>query len=164
MRHPYLAFDQVGFDVAEAVPERGTPGAAATWEGAVSVTIRLVGGPGDGRSFTLPDEHPPQRWLVALPRPLPEFLAAPAWPPTPTPIPSAEYEPLRENGWPRRADDGAYLYGHRVAPVPPEVQRANEFARREAQAAEEKRAAELDETWREIRKERPYFPEDWRDL
>lgn len=130
----------------------------------MSVRIRFVGGPADGRSFTLPDEHPPPLYLVALPRPLPELLAEPAGPPAFTPIPAAEYEPLRENGWLRRADDGTYLYGQRVAPVTPEARRATELRRREAWATEEKRAAELEETWRAIRKERPHFPEDWRDL
>lgn len=130
----------------------------------MSITIRLVGGPADGRSFTLPDEQPPLRYLVALPRPVTELLTAPAWPPPFTEIPTAEYEPLRENGWLRRADDGAYLYGQRTVPVSPEARRAMEDARREARAAEEKRAAELEEAWREIREIRPHFPEDWRDL
>jgi hypothetical protein len=84
--------------------------------------------------------------------------------PEPSLTQAAEYEPLREDGWARRADDGAYLYRHRPAPVSPEERRALEQAREEARLAEERRSAELREAWEEIRKERPGYPGDWRDL
>lgn len=127
----------------------------------MGIAIRFVGGPADGRTLTIPNEDPPPLYLIPTPPPLAELLTASL---SPTPIPKAEYEPIHENGWPRRADDGAFLYGHRPAPVTTEERRALEDARREKRAAEEQRAAELDETWREIREQRPHFPADWRDL
>jgi hypothetical protein len=141
--------------------DSATRGEALYLGGAVGIAIRLVGGPADGRSFPIPDEQPPPLYLIPTPPPLAALLAGPFEPAVTS---AAEYEPLRDSGWPRRADDGAYLYGHRPAPVTAEERRALEDARREKQAAEEKRAAELDETWDEIRKERPGFPADWRDL
>ena len=100
-------------------------------------------------------------YRIPLPPPVTELAVNPL---ELVPMPVADYDLLYENGWPRRADDGAYLYGYRVPPVSPEERLALEQARREAAAAEAKRAAELDETWREIRQERPHYPADWRDL
>ncbi|WP_405848210.1 hypothetical protein OG211_12550 [Streptomyces niveus] len=128
----------------------------------MSIEIRLVGGPADGRSITIPDAEPPGLYRIPMPPPLAEWLATPDV--EPAPIATADYEPLLGNGWPRRADDGAYLYGHRAPKASPESRGAVENARREARAAEEKRAAELDAAWREIREQRPHFPADHRDL
>lgn len=128
----------------------------------MSIQIRFVGGPADGRTMTIPNDEPPPLYLVPQPPSVGDLLTAAAA--EPTSIPVAEYEPFRDGGWPRRGDDGTYLYGHRPAPVTPEARRALEEARQEAQVAEERRAAELDETWREIRKECPGYPDDWRDL
>jgi hypothetical protein len=131
----------------------------------MSITIRFVGGPADGRAIPVSGDQPPPIYLIPMPPSLPEYLAdlgelAPAA----LTIPVAEYEPIHSSGWPSRADDGAYLYRHRAAPVTPEARHALEESRRKAQAAEERRAAELDEAWQEIRRERPHFPPDWRDL
>lgn len=127
----------------------------------MTISIRFVGGPADGRTLTIGNDEPPPRYLIPMPPPAVDFLANPA---EPIAIPTADYEPLRENGWPRRTDDGAYLYGHQPAPVTAEAREALELARREAKAAEARRTAELDEAWREIRELRPQFPADWRDL
>lgn len=126
----------------------------------MSIAIRFVGGPADGRTMTFAADSPSPRYVVPMPEPLSALLANPE----PAPLRVAEYEPLREGGWPRRADDGAYLYGHRPAPVLAEERQALEEARQKAQAAEEARAADLDAAWREIREVRPHFPEDRRDL
>lgn len=128
----------------------------------MSISIRFVGGPADGRTCSIPDERLPPLYLIPAVPPLSDFLASPDA--DPAPIPVVEYEPVREGGWPRRADDGAYLYRHRVPPVSPEERARLGQARRVAQAVRERREAELDETWREIRKERPHLPEDRRDL
>lgn len=125
----------------------------------MDVTIRFVGGPADGRTFAIPDEAPPPLYLIPVAPSVSELFSS-----EPTPTRAAEYEPLREHGWPRRADDGAYLYRHRAAPLAPEERDALERAHREAQVAEEQRAAETDAAWQEIRKERPHYPADWRDL
>lgn len=127
----------------------------------MSSRLRFVGGPADGRTLTTSGDDPPPRYLIPMPPSITELLADPL---AAGPIPVAEYEPLRESGWPRRADDGAYLYGYRVPPVTRKERQALEQARRDVAAAEEKRAAELDETWQEIRRVRPHFPTDWRDL
>lgn len=82
----------------------------------------------------------------------------------PSPTQTADYEPRLEGGRPCRADDGAYLYRHRAVPLTPQERTALTEARREARAAEARRAADTDVAWREVRKERPDFPEDWRDL
>ncbi|MES9522480.1 hypothetical protein [Streptomyces capoamus] len=128
----------------------------------MSITIRLVGGPADGRAIPVSGDQAPPRYLIPTPPPLTEFLSDPTAGLTPMPV--AEYEPIHESGWLSRADDGAYLYRHRPAPITPEARRALENARRRAEAAEERRAAELDEAWQEIRRERPHFPTDWRGL
>ncbi|WP_328336699.1 hypothetical protein [Streptomyces violaceus] len=127
----------------------------------MSIEIRFVGGPADGRTYAIPDDAPPPLYLIPLAPPISDLFAGSL---EPSPIRKAEYEPLRQDGWPRRADDGAYLYQHRAAPVSPEGREALEQARREARAAEEQRDAETDAAWQEIRKERPGFPADWRDL
>jgi hypothetical protein len=119
-----------------------------------------VGGPADGRTLAIPDNRPPFRYLIPLPPSLAELVANPLGA---APVRTAEYEPLLDGGWPRRADDGVYLYGHRAAPATAEERRALEDARREARAAEEEREADMDKAWREIRRERPHFPGDWRD-
>jgi hypothetical protein len=127
----------------------------------VSIEIRFIGGPADGRIYAIPDEQPPPLYLIPVPPSITELYSAST---EPTPTRAAEYEPLRESGWPRRADDGAYLYQHRPAPVSPEEQRALERRRQEVQAAEARRADETDAAWQEIRRERPAYPADWRDL
>ncbi|MFE2689646.1 hypothetical protein [Streptomyces mirabilis] len=78
----------------------------ADWPGQVR-GIRFVGGSADGRTFTVPNGGPPPIYLIPTPQPIPE---PPADSPYATPTRAAEYEPLREDGWLRRADDGAYLY------------------------------------------------------
>ncbi|MCG0065048.1 hypothetical protein CFC35_05855 [Streptomyces sp. FBKL.4005] len=128
----------------------------------MSITIRLVGGPADGRVMPVIGDQVPPLYLIPMPPPLTEFLSDSTA--GPAPIPVAEYEPIFKSGWPSRADDGAYFYRHRPTPVTPEARRALEEARRMAQAAEERRAAELDEAWQEIRRERPHFPSEWRGL
>jgi hypothetical protein len=128
---------------------------------AVSIEIRFLGGPADGRTYAIPDDAPPPLYFIPLAPSAGDLFASSL---EPSPIQKAEYEPLRENGWPRRGDDGAYLYQHRSMPLTAEERDALERQRADARAAEAKRAAELDEAWREIRKERPGFPEDWRDL
>jgi hypothetical protein len=120
-----------------------------------------VGGPADGRTYAIPDATPPPLYFIALPPSLADLLSGSL---SPTPIQKAEYEPQFEGGLFRVADDGAYLYRHRVAPLTPEERDALARWRAEVRAAEERRTAELDEAWREIRKERPDFPEDRRDL
>jgi hypothetical protein len=150
-----------GDDVAEALPERGTPGGAATREGSVDVTIRFVGGPADGRTFAIPDDAPPPLYLIPLAPSITELLTAS---PEPSPTQKAEYELLWQNGRPRRADDGAYLYQHRAAPLTAQERDALARGREQRKADEERRSAELDAAWREIRRERPHYPEDWRDI
>ncbi|MFE7727339.1 hypothetical protein ACFU5D_16290 [Streptomyces anthocyanicus] len=127
----------------------------------MSVEIRFVGGPADGRTYAIPDSVPPPLYLIPLAPPISELFSSSL---EPSPIEKAEYEPLRNQGLPRRADDGAYLYQHRVAPLSAEEQEALARQRAERQAAEERRQAELDEAWQEIRRERPEYPESWRDL
>jgi hypothetical protein len=127
----------------------------------VDIEIRLVGGPADGRTLAIPDAAPPPLYLIPLAPSLADLLSSSL---EPSPIRTAEYEPFRENGWPRRADDGAYLYRHRVTPPTPEERQRTDAARREAREAEARRQAETDAAWQEIRKERPGYPEDWRDL
>lgn len=127
----------------------------------MSITIRFVGGPADGRTLEIPDASPPPLYLIPLAPPLAELLTISL---EPSPIRTAEYEPQVERGMLRVADDGAYLYRHRAAPLTPEERDALARGRAEARAAEERRTADLDETWREIRRERPHYPEDWRDV
>jgi hypothetical protein len=127
----------------------------------MSIAIRFVGGPADGRTLAVPDSAPPFRYLVPLPLSVSDLAAAAL---DPVPIVATEYEPICEHGQLRRADDGAYLYLYRPAPVSPEQRRALEEARHEMRAREEQRARELDEAWADIRRQRPHFPADWRDI
>jgi hypothetical protein len=127
----------------------------------VSIAIRFVGGPADGRTLTISGDQPPPLYLIPKAQPIADLVASSF---EPTPTQADEYEPLRQNGWPRRTDDGAYLYGYRATPATAEQRRTVEAARHEAQVAEAERAALLDETWREIRRERPHYPENWRDI
>ncbi|MFF9118223.1 hypothetical protein ACF09Y_21935 [Streptomyces massasporeus] len=127
----------------------------------MSIEIRFVGGPADGRTYAIPDDAPPPLYLIPLAHPIGELFASSL---EPSPMQKAEYEPVWENGWPRRADDGAYLYQHRAAPLTAEDRDALARDRAEVRAAEERRATELDEAWQEIRRERPHYPESWRDL
>jgi hypothetical protein len=127
----------------------------------VDVTIRFVGGPADGRTYAIPDAAPPPLYLVPLAPSLGEMLATPL---EPSPTRTAEYEPLWENDSVRRADDGAYLYRYRATPLTAEERQVLARRRQKAKAAEERRAAETDEAWKRIRKERPDYPENWRDL
>ncbi|MEV3857753.1 hypothetical protein AB0J38_25935 [Streptomyces sp. NPDC050095] len=129
----------------------------------MTIQLRFVGGPADGRTVTIADDYPPPRFLVPQERPLSELWVDPLAPPQPS-FHTEEYEPLYENGMPRRADDGAVLCRHRPAAVTSDDRRALDEKRREAQADQERRDANLDETWREIREQRPHYPEDWRDL
>lgn len=126
----------------------------------MGITIRFVGGPADGHTYATPDETPPWLYFVPLAPSLADLMADPL---DPSPIQTAEYEARLERGRPHRAGDGAYLYEHRAAPLTPEQQTALTEGRRRVKAAEERRATELDAAWREVRKERPDFPEDWRD-
>ncbi|MEV0220930.1 hypothetical protein [Streptomyces sp. NPDC050704] len=126
----------------------------------MSIEIRFVGGPADGRTLTIPADEPPWRYFIPLVPSLADLMADPF---EPSPTQQAEYEPQFDGGRFRVADDGAYLYRHRAAPLTPEERDALARGRAEVRAAEERRAAELDASWREIRKERPDYPEDWRD-
>ncbi|MBZ6207579.1 hypothetical protein KVH31_13825 [Streptomyces olivaceus] len=127
----------------------------------MSVTIRFVGGPADGRTYAIPDAAPPPLYLIPLAPPRSELLNSSL---EPSPTQKAEYEPLREHGFPCRADDGTYLYQHRAAPLAAEEREALARVREERRAAEARRDAELAETWREIRRARLHYPESWRDL
>lgn len=127
----------------------------------MGIAIRFVGGPADGRTLEIPDASPPPLYLIPLAPPLAELLTIS---PEPSPIQKAEYEPQIEGGMFRVADDGAYLYRHRAAPLTPEERDALARGRVEARTVEERRTAEMDEAWREIRRERPHYPADWRDL
>jgi hypothetical protein len=127
----------------------------------VGIAIRFVGGPADGRTLAIPDASPPPLYLIPLAPTIAELLTISL---EPGPIQKAEYGPQIEGGLFRVADDGAYLYRHLATPLTPEDRDALACGRAEARAAEERRAAELDETWQEIRRERPHYPADWRDL
>lgn len=126
----------------------------------MSIAIRFVGGPADGRTMPVSGLEPPPLYVVPNPPPLAEALAGPI---DVAPIPTAEYVPILERGEYQRTRDGVFLYRHRVASPTADERRELEERRREAREAEERRAEELDEAWREIRRERPGFPEDWRD-
>ncbi|MFJ3283664.1 hypothetical protein ACIPMW_00110 [Streptomyces sp. NPDC086669] len=127
----------------------------------MSIEIRLVGGPADGRTYAIPDATPPLLYFIPLAPSMAELLSNSL---ESSPIQKAEYEPQFENSLYCVADDGAYLYRHRTAPLTPDQRAALADERREARAAEERRAAEMDENWRKVREERPDYPEDWRDL
>lgn len=126
----------------------------------MTVTIRFVGGPADGRTLEIPDASPPPLYFIPLAPSITELMDVSL---EAAPIRKAEYEPQFERGLFRVADDGAYLYRHRAAPLTPEERDALTRGRVEARAAEERRAAELDKAWQAIRRERPHYPENWRD-
>jgi hypothetical protein len=127
----------------------------------VDVTIRFVGGPADGQTLAIPDASPPPLYLVPLAPSVRELFDASL---KPSPIQKAEYEPQMEGGLFCVADDGAYLYQHRAAPLTVEQREALARERARVREAEERRTTELDEAWEEIRRDRPDYPEDWRDL
>jgi hypothetical protein len=127
----------------------------------MGVTIRFIGGPADGRTYAIPNETPPPLYLIPIAPPLAELFSTSI---EPTLTKTAEYQPLHDGGWPRRADDGAFLYQHRVPPVTPEERARLERDRRDAADWERVRQAEIAEGWRQIREERPHYPEDWRGL
>lgn len=126
----------------------------------MSIQIRFMGGPADGQTFAISDETPPPMFFIPLAPSIADLMSSSL---EPSPIQKAEYEPQFEGGLFRVADDGAYLYRHRTAPLTPEQRTALTEGRREVKAAEERRATELDAAWREVRKERPDYPDDWRD-
>lgn len=128
----------------------------------MSTLLRFVGGPADGRMLAIPAVDPPPVYLIPVIPPLWEMLAASHGAPVATTV--IEYELRWSGGKPFRADDGAYLYQQRPTSVRPEDRQAREAARRAARSAETRRAADLDETWREILRERPQYPADWRDI
>ncbi|MFI5649869.1 hypothetical protein ACIA71_01450 [Streptomyces anulatus] len=127
----------------------------------MSITISLRGGPDDGRTFTIPDAEPPWIYLIPTVPPLADILTDTITPPVSQ---STEYELLYQQGWPRRDDDGAFLYQHRAPAQSPEQRSPLGRVRAEARLAEQQRAAGLDAAWQEIRRERPHFPVDWRDF
>lgn len=129
-------------------------------ESNVATKIRLVGGPADGRTYTVPDAPPPLYQVPIVPSIA--DLAASAFEPAASQ--AADYQPQLEDGCHRRASDGAYLYEHRAPTVSPEQRQALADARSEASSREARRTAELDAAWVEIRRERPQYPADWRDL
>ena len=87
----------------------------------MGMTIALVGGPADGRQFAISDDHPPFRYYVPIERPLVIDLSEPSNPFDfmPSFLERAEYEPMLENGWLSRADDGAIRYRYAGTPEPP---------------------------------------------
>lgn len=71
--------------------------------------VRLVGGENDGRTLTLTGAAPPPVVYVALDPGLPS-LATVGGPIEPS-FRKAAYEPQRDElGYPRRDDDGVFLY------------------------------------------------------
>lgn len=77
----------------------------------------MVGGPADGRTFTLAANDPPPFWRVpVVERPLLAFLDDLADFTVP---PVARYRLLFEQGWPSRDDEGSYRYGYVSTPAPP---------------------------------------------
>jgi hypothetical protein len=128
----------------------------------VNIAISFVGGPADGETKTIPNLEPPPLYLIPIVPSLTEMLASLDVAPAPTP--TAEYVPIYEGGHHKRTFNGVFLYRYRVVPPTSEGRQALEEKRRAARAAEARRTAELEATWREIREQRPHFPEDWRDL
>ncbi|MFD6490709.1 hypothetical protein [Streptomyces sp. NPDC060188] len=127
----------------------------------MSLTIRFVGGPADGQTAVIPDASPPPLYFIPLGPSIADLMDTSM---EFTPIRDAEYEPQFEDGAFHVADDGAYLYRHRAAPLSPHERDALARKREESRAAEARREAERDEAWQEIREERPGYPEDWRHL
>lgn len=85
----------------------------------MSIAITFAGGPADGRLMAIPDDRPPLMYRIPLTPSITDLFRIDPLSDDFAPMPIAEYEPLRENGWPRRNDDGAYLYGYRGTPAPP---------------------------------------------
>jgi hypothetical protein len=85
------------------------------------IEIELVGGPADGRILAIRNDQPPPLYRIPIPSgPLPGFFLHPGEDPDYMPsLTAAEYEPIRENGWPSRTDDGTYRYQYRGTPQPP---------------------------------------------
>jgi hypothetical protein len=127
----------------------------------MSLTIRFMGGPVDGRTSAIPDASPPPLYFIPLAPSVAELMDVSL---EPSPIRKAEYEPQIEGGLFRLGDDGAYLYRHRAVPLTAGERDVLARKREESRAAEARRVAERDEAWQQIRKERPGYPEDWRDL
>ncbi|MEU0787589.1 hypothetical protein ABZ341_39365 [Streptomyces sp. NPDC006173] len=127
----------------------------------MTLTIRFVGGPVDGQTSVIPDASPPPLYFIPLGPSIADLMDTTL---ELTPIREAEYEPQFEGGRFRVADDGAYLYQHRAAVLTRGERDALARKRAEAQAAEARRVAELDAAWRQIRQERPGYPETWRDV
>lgn len=75
----------------------------------MGLTITLLGGPADGRTFPIPDERPPYMWRVPLVQPV-ALLADPSEYEGPS---IADYQPTFKDGHFSRADDGSLIYGYR---------------------------------------------------
>ena len=65
----------------------------------MGITLRFAGGPADGRTLVIPNDSPPPLYLIPETPPVADIFSASV---ESTPIGAAEYEPLRERGWPRR--------------------------------------------------------------
>lgn len=76
----------------------------------------MVGGPADGRTFTLAADEPPMQWRVVIEQSVTLFPCDPLDFSVP---PVADYRLLLEQGWPSRTDDGAYRYGYVSTPAAP---------------------------------------------
>lgn len=82
----------------------------------MSARIAMVGGPADGRTFTVPGD-PPMLWRVPIDQPITAaFFDDPA---DLAPMPVADYRLLLDHEWPSRASDGAYRYEYVSTPAPP---------------------------------------------
>ena len=83
----------------------------------MGMTITFVGGPADGRQMAIPNDEPPWTYFVPIERPFVAGLLTLGILDY-TPPQAAEYEPLTENGWLSRADDGSVRYRYRGTPEP----------------------------------------------
>lgn len=83
----------------------------------MGITITLVGGPADGRSFALPGDTPPPTYFIPIEQPVTALLFGDL-DDTPHFLPAAEYEPLLDRGYPSRTDDGTYRFTYRRTPEP----------------------------------------------
>lgn len=127
----------------------------------MDLTIRFVGGPADGQTLTIPNTSPPPLYFIPLAPSITELTDTSL---EISPTKKAEYVPQLQDGLFQLGEDGAYLYRHRAVPLSSEERDALAHKRAEAREAEARRTAEADVAWQEIRKERPGYPEDWRDL
>src|SRR5262245_43737639 len=105
----------------------------------MTLTIRFVGGPADGRTLAIPDTSPPPLFLVPLAPSIAELMDSML---EAGPINTAEYEPQFTGGLYEITDHGAYLYRHRAVPLTAEQRDALARGREEARAAKARRAAE----------------------